>query len=193
MQRYRFWIHSRNAAGQPLEPSIIQAAEESIPMLVRYRRDEIGCESTINGLLQSVVERVSMAHRRKPIRKPAAYLHSAYRHVVDKFLERQNRFVSIDPGVCDAVAVRAAKSWEDDIHRRLVLEKVAKAMDPETRQIAIWRSVGYSTKDIGGFLSCDPRLVTVRYRRGVQRALRKVLERPERPSEIRTLRAFWCL
>lgn len=145
-----------------------------MPMLVRYRRDEIGCESTINGLLQSVVERVSRAHGRKSIRNPAAYLHSAYRHVVDKFLERQNRFISIDPGVCDAVAVTATTSWEDDIHRQMVLEKIAKAMDPETRQIAIWRSAGYSTEDIGGFLSCDPRLITVRYRRGVQRALRKV-------------------
>lgn len=145
-----------------------------MPMLVRYRRDEIGCESTINGLLQTVVERVSRAHRRKPIRKPAVYLQSAYRHLVDKFLERQSRSVGIDPRMCDAVAATVAKSWEDDIHRQLVLEKIGKAMDPQTRQIAIWRSAGYSMKDIGGFLSCDPCLVTKRYRRGVQRALRKV-------------------
>ena len=159
-----------------------------MPMLVRYRRDEIGCESTINGLLQSLVERVSRAHRRKPTRKPAAYLRSAYRHGVDNFLERQSRFVGIDPGVCDTAAVKAAKSWEDDIHRRLVLEKIAKAMDPQTRQIAIWRSAGYSTKDIGGLLSCDPRLVAVGYRRGVQRALRKVFGVAQPTSEICTLR-----
>ena len=93
MLRYRFWIHSKDASGHPLDETILKAAEENILTLTRYREKEIGCESTINALLQSVVEAASKANRGRTIRNPAGYLVSAYQHAVDKSLDRQKRWV----------------------------------------------------------------------------------------------------
>src|SRR5437762_6692397 len=178
MLRYRFWIHSKDASGHPLDETLLKAAEENILMLTRYREKEIGCESTINALLQSVVEAASKANRGRTIRNPAAYLVSAYQHAVDKFLDRQERWVSMDGATLERVHVECGPSWEDEMHRHMVLEKIMNAMDRETRQIAHWRSAGYSMNDIGRALSIRPRLAYSRYRRGVQKAVKRVFGPP---------------
>lgn len=139
----------------------------------RYRERELGCESTINRLLQAVVERASRANRAKTIRNPAAYLASAYQHAVDKFLDREEHYIPMDDAALDTLQPEHGRSWEEEIHRRLDWEKIWNAMDHQTRQVASWRAAGYSMKEIGRALSKDPRLAYVRFRRGVQRAVRK--------------------
>jgi hypothetical protein len=178
MHHYRFWIHSKDAAGRPLEDVILKAAEENTLTLTRYREKEIGCESMINALLQSVVEGASKAHQRRTIRNPVAYLRSAYQHAVDKFLDRQKRIVGMDTASLELAEMTRIASWEDAIHQRLVLEQILKAMDRETRQVAYWRWAGYSMNEIGLALSKSPRLIYFRYRRGVQKAVKKVLGSP---------------
>src|SRR5438874_10586288 len=122
MPRYQFWIHSKDADGRPLDETIVKAAEDNILTLTRYREKEIGCESMINALMQSVVEAVSKVSRRKTIRNPVAYLVSAYQHVVDKCLDRQQRLVSMEAASLELAQMASGTSGEDEIHRRLVLE-----------------------------------------------------------------------
>ena len=175
MPKYRFWIHSKDRDGRPLEDAIVQAAENNVAMLTHYRENEIGCESTINALLQTVVESASKAHRRRPIRNPAAYLLSCYQHAADKFLDRERRMVSMDTASLELTQIAETASWEDEIHRRLIREKIIKAMGPEGRRIAELRLAGYSMNEIGRALSENPRQMYFRYRREVQKALKKVL------------------
>ena len=61
MGRYRFWVHDKDTKGQPLNETILKAADEIGPDLARYRQQEIDCESTSNAMLQSAVEAASEA------------------------------------------------------------------------------------------------------------------------------------
>ena len=176
MPHYR--ICPKDANGDPLEEVILKTAEENIVMLTRYREREIGCESTIHGLLQSVVEAASRAYRRRKIRNPAAYLISAYQHAADKLLDRENRIVLMDSASLELIQIAPSVSWEDEVHRRLVLEKIMRAMDSETRRIAGLRLEGYSMDEIGRMLSKSPRRIYFRYRREVHKAVRKALGFP---------------
>ena len=178
MLRYRFWIHSKDADGRPLEDVILRAAEENILTLTRYREKEIGCESAINALLQAVVEAASRAHRRRTILNPSGYLVSAYQHAADRFLDRQRRIVGMDTASLELTEIARSGSLEDEILGRLVLEKIMGAMDRETRQIARLRLAGYSMNEIGRALSKSPRRIYFRYRREVQKAVNKVLGSP---------------
>ena len=64
MARYRFWFHDRDKDGKPINPDILEAAEEIAPTLARYREEEIDCESTSNDILQAAVEAASNATAR---------------------------------------------------------------------------------------------------------------------------------
>jgi hypothetical protein len=176
MPDYRFWIYPKDTDGRPLQDVILQAAEENVMALTRYREKEIGCESMINALLQSVVEAASKAHRRRAIRHPAVYLRSAYQHRADKLLDREKRMVSMDSVSFELGRIARTDSWEEDIHRRLVLEKILEAMERDMRPVARLWLAGYSMNEIGRTLSKDPRVIYFRYRREVQKALKKVLE-----------------
>jgi hypothetical protein len=185
MPRYRFWIYPKDADGRPLEDVILKAAEENITILTRYREKEIGCESMINTLLQSVVEAASKAHRRRAIQNPIAYLRSAYQHRADKLLDRQKRIVGIDSAWLELPRMVWSVSLEEDIHRRLVLEKILRVMDRDMCQVARLLLAGYSVNEIGRTLSKDPRRLYFRYRRELQKALKKILGPAAIPSHGR--------
>ena len=171
MARYRFWIHDKDRKGQPLDENILKTAEEIAPTLARYRRHEIDCESTSNDILQSAVEAASKAKRRNQVDNPPGYLTSIYKRIVDKFLDRQQKLVPVDDAFLEDLAnVGQACSFDDVIHNRLLMERLIDEMDPETRQICIWRLEGYSEAEIAKLLHTTPNAISVRYTRGFKKA-----------------------
>jgi RNA polymerase sigma factor (sigma-70 family) len=178
MARYRFWIHDKDRKGRPLDEDILKTAEDLAPTLTRYRRNEIDCESTSNDILQSAVEAASKARRTNHVENPPGYLTSIYKRIVDKFLDRQQRLVPVDDAFLEDLAnVGQARSFEDVIHNRLLMEQLIDAMDPETRQICTWRLEGYSEAEIAKLLNTTPNAVSVRYTRGFRKAAKIALHR----------------
>ena len=177
MGAYRFWFYGKDDKGRPLDANILRAAEEIAPTLARYREHEIGCDSTINTLLQSAIEAASRAKRMKPIGNPIGYLTFAYKRIVDRFLHRGQKIVSVDDKRLGELSdAQGNTSFENQIHLRLFLEKVIDSMDSDTRQIFDWRLRGYSMKKIAKELRITPNTLSARYMRGVKRAMKQVAE-----------------
>jgi len=177
MFRYRFWIHKKDDKGRPLDESIVKAAEEIAPTLARYRQREIRCESTTNSMLQSAVEAASKANRGRPIDNPVAYITSIYEHIVDRSLNRKRRLVPVGDEILEELMNdREHISFEEMMHNRLLLEKLLKAMEEDTRQICDLRLRGYSINEIAKSRGVTPNTLSAQYKRGVKRAMKKVFE-----------------
>jgi RNA polymerase sigma factor (sigma-70 family) len=176
MARYRLWLHNKNKKGQPLDESVLKAAEDIAPLLTRYRQHEIDCESTTNDILQSAVEAASDATRKKTIANPAGYLVSIYRRFVDKFLDHHKKIMPVDDEFLEDLAnAEHAPSFEEWMHNRLVIEQLLKLMDPDTRRICRWRLAGYSESEIAKRLGITPNAVSVRFTRGFKEAAKNLL------------------
>jgi RNA polymerase sigma factor (sigma-70 family) len=183
MARYRFWIRDKDRTGQPIDESILKTAEEMAPTLTRYRQQEIDCESTSNDMLQAAVEAASKATTRDQIENRHGYLASIYRRIVDKFLERDKKFVPVDEDFLEDLAnAGPSQSFEDMIHNRLLLERLLKSMDPETRQICNWRLEGYSEKEIAKLMGTTPNAISMRYTRGFKKAKKNAFQSSRRPK-----------
>jgi RNA polymerase sigma factor (sigma-70 family) len=122
------------------------------------------------------VEAASQATQNSTIENPPGYLTSVYKRIVDKFLARKKRLVPADDSLLEVLAnTEGVGSFEDAMHDRLLVEKILKAMDPDTRRICQWRSQGYSMRDIAKELKITPACLSVRYRRGLRKAASDVL------------------
>jgi DNA-directed RNA polymerase specialized sigma24 family protein len=75
----------------------------------------------------------------------------------------------------DLANVGQARSFEDVIHNRLLMERLIDAMDP--RQICSWRLEGYSEAEIAKLLHTTPNAISVRYTRGFKKAAKTALHR----------------
>src|SRR6185369_17383395 len=103
----------------------------------------------------------------------SGYLTRVYKRLVDKFLDRAQKLVPVDDVFLEDLAnAGSSSSFEDVIHNRLILEKLLKAMDRETWQICMWRLEGYSESEIAKQLQMTPNAVSVRYTRGLKKAVK---------------------
>src|SRR5215831_4976760 len=183
MARYRFWFYDRDKKGQPLDPTILKAAEKIAPKLTRYRQKEIDGESTANDILQTAVEAASSAISRRSIENPASYLASIYKHFVDKFLGRRKQLIPVGDDFLESLAnSEKVPSFEEWIHNRLTLEKLLRLMNAETRRICCWRLEGYSESEIATRLGSTPNAVSVRFTRGLKEAEKLLLAGKRRPQ-----------
>ena len=177
MARYRFWFNDKDRNGQPLDENVLKTAEKIAPVLTRYRHQEIDCESKCNDMLQEAVEAASRATRRNPISNLAGYLARTYKHIVDNFLERKIRLIPVDDDFLENLAnAQHAPSFEEWMHNRLVLEKLLKSVDRETRLIWNWRMAGYSETEIAKLLGITANTVSMRVTRGLKEAAKDLLQ-----------------
>ena len=184
MAQYPSWIHDKDKRGQPLDKSILKAAEDIGQSLVRYRRQELDSESTAHAILQTAVEAASKANRTAQIENPPGYLTSVYKRIVDKFLSRQKKLVPVDDNYLEDLANSGhGISFEDMIHNRLMLEQLLKAMDSDTRLICQWRLEGYSVNEIANELGITPNCLSVRYTRGLKKAVENVTRNRRGPTK----------
>ena len=137
----------------------------------RHRQKEVDCESTSNRNLPSAVEAASQATQNSTIENPPGYLRSVYKRIIDKFLARKKRFVPADDSFLEVLATTEGPgSFEDAMHDRLLIEKILKAMDPDTRRICLCRLQGYSMREIAKRLKITSDCLSVRYTRGLRKA-----------------------
>ena len=177
MARYRFWFNDKDRDGQPLDKHVLDTAEKIAPVLSRYRHQEIDCESTCNDMLQEAVEAASRASRKNPIANLAGYLARIYKHIVDNFLERKNKLIPVDDDFLETLAnAQLAPSFEEWMHNHLVLEKLMKSADRETRLIWGWRIAGYSESEIAKRLGTTANTVSMRVTRGLREAAKDLLQ-----------------
>ena len=174
MARHRFWLYKKDRKGRPIDKAILKIAEEIGPDLGPYGQKEVDCESTSNGMLPSAVEAASQATHNSE--NPAGYWTSVCKRIVDKFRARKKRLVPADDSFLEVLAnTEGAGSFEDAMHDRLLVEKILKAMDSDTRRICQWRLQGYSMREIAKELKITPGCLSVRYRRGLKKAASDVL------------------
>jgi DNA-directed RNA polymerase specialized sigma24 family protein len=177
MAYYEFWIHDKDKNGEPLDERILKAVKEILSTLIRYRFQEIGCESTANEILQSAVEAASKSASHKRIDNPHGYITRIYRNFVDNFLDQWSRLVPVENKILEFLAnSRRMGSVEELINSRLDLEKLMRVMDAETRRIYNWKRVGFSIGDIAKELRITPNAVSIRLWRGTQKALQNLRE-----------------
>ena len=174
MGRYRFWLYKKDRKGRPIDKAILKIAEEIGHDLAPYRQKELD-ESTSNEMLQSAVEAASQATQNSTIEDPPGYLTSVYKRIVDRFLSRKKRLVPADDSFLVLANSGGSESFEDTIQDRVPLEKILKAMDPDTRRICQWRLQGYSMLEIAKELKITPDCLSVRYTRGLKKAASHVL------------------
>src|SRR5262249_4888856 len=99
------------------------------------------------------------------------------KRVVGKFLAREKRLVLVNDSLLEDLANSEGRlSLEGPIHNRLLVEKILKAMDPDTRRICQWRVQGNSMRAIAKELKITPNCLSVRYTYGLRNAARKVLD-----------------
>jgi RNA polymerase sigma factor (sigma-70 family) len=177
MAHYQFWFHDKDKKGRPLDKNILRAAEEIAPSLARYRKREIDSESTSNDLMQEAIEAASDATRKNPIANPAGYITSIYKRFVDKSLTHKRKLIPVDDEFLeDLETSEHAPSFEEWMHKRLILEKLLKLMDPDTCRICRWRLEGYSESQIAERLGISANAVSVRFTRGFKDAARELLK-----------------
>jgi hypothetical protein len=176
MARYRFWLYKKDRKGRPIDKPILKIGEKIGPDLAPCGQKEVDCESPSNEILQSAVEAASQATQSSTIENPPGYLTSLYKRIVDKFLPRKKRLVSIDDSFLENLAnSEAIASFEDAMHDRVLVERILKAMDPDTRRICQWRLQGYSMREIAKGLKMTPDCLSVQYTRGLMKAASDVL------------------
>src|SRR4030095_7780137 len=176
MARYRFWFKDKDRNGQPLDENVLKTAEKIAPVLTRYRHQEIDCDSTCNDMLQEAVEAASKASIKNPISNVAGYIARIYKHIVDNSLERKNKLIPVDDDFLETLAnFQNAPSFEDWMHNRLVLEKIIKSVDQETRLIWGLRIAGYSESEIAKRLGTTPNNVSMRVTRGLKEAAKNLI------------------
>jgi RNA polymerase sigma factor (sigma-70 family) len=174
MARYRFWLYKKDRKGRPIDKAILKIAEEIGPDLGPYGQKEVDCESTSNGMLPSAVEAASQAAHNSE--NPPGYWTSVYKRIVVKFLARKKRLVPADDSFLEVLAhTEGPESFEDAMPDRLLVEKILKAMDRDTRRICQWRLQGYSMREIAKELKITPDCLSVGYRRGLKKAASDVL------------------
>jgi RNA polymerase sigma factor (sigma-70 family) len=142
----------------------------------RHRQKEVDCESTSNRNLPSAVEAASQATQNSTIENPPGYLTSVYKRIADKFLARKKRLAPADDSFLELLAnTEGPESFEDAMPDRLLVEKILKVMDRDTRRICQWRLQGYSMREIAKELKITPDCLSVRYGRGLKKAASDVL------------------
>jgi DNA-directed RNA polymerase specialized sigma24 family protein len=77
----------------------------------------------------------------------------------------------------------ASASFEEVVHNRLMLEQLLGAMDTDTRQICQWRLQGFSVNEIAKELGMTPNCLSVRYTRGLKKAVSQVLNSRRGPKK----------
>ena len=181
---YRFWFHNKDDKGQPLDETLLKAAEENAPALTRYREEELDSESTANELLQKAIEAGSKAKRTRPIENPIAYITSVYHHFVDNYLDGLNKVVLVDDEILEElVNTGRVESFERVVHNDLLFEKLMDLMDPKTRQICDLILQGYTQKEIAKDLGISPNSLTVEFNRGLSKTAKRISKRFRRPNK----------
>jgi RNA polymerase sigma factor (sigma-70 family) len=176
MAPYPFGLHDKDKEGRPLDKTNFKIAEEIGPDFARYRQEKVDGESTSNAL-QSPAEAASQAGRNSKTESSLGYLTPVYKRIVNKFLARKKGLVPVNDSFLEDLAnFEKRQSCEDTIHKRLLVEKILTAMDPDTQRICQWRLQGYSMREIAEELKITPNCLSVRYTRGLKKAATEVLD-----------------
>jgi DNA-directed RNA polymerase specialized sigma24 family protein len=179
MSPYQLWLSEIDEEGNALDPDILKAARELEPTFLRYRQNEIGCESMTNTIAQKAVEAASNAAHGRPVENPKAYLLSVFMRRVNRFLDRQARNVALDDLSDDHLKKVMKASDENPIERQLSLHELLDCMDEETRRVSLLRFQGYSMTEIADQMSVTRACLSVRYRRGLLQAEAKLRGRSQ--------------
>ena len=169
-----FWLRDKDKKSRPIDKTIFKVAEEIGPDPQRYRQEKVACESTSKAMLQPAAAASQVVQTSKS-ENSLGYLTSVYKRTLDKFLAREKRLVLvIDSFLKDLANSERHPSLEDPIHNRLLVEKILKAMDPDTRRICQWRLQGYSMREIAKELKITLNCLSIRYTCGLKNATSKV-------------------
>lgn len=174
---YALWISNRDEEGAPVDPQFIQAAYTLEPILFRYRRRELGCESVTATLIQSAVNSASRAAHSQPIENPTGYLLTVFTRKVDKYLTISGFEVAVEDDFIEDLSVRDVdpRSVSRILEDRVLFCQLKCHMDDWTRMVLGMRLFGYSNEEIARDLGEPANRVAVRFWRGMKKAANLLL------------------
>jgi DNA-directed RNA polymerase specialized sigma24 family protein len=174
--KYALWVADRDEKGVPVDPRFVQAAYALEPTLFSYRRRELGCESITATLVQASVNAASRAAHSQPVSNPVGYLLTTFTRKVDKQLANADREVPVEDDFIEDINSREeSKNYVVRIlENRILLQQVKDQMHEWTRQVLNMRIAGYSIEEIARDLGEPANRVSVRYLRGVAKAVERL-------------------
>jgi DNA-directed RNA polymerase specialized sigma24 family protein len=170
---YEIWISEVDSTGAQRDERVVKAARRLRHFFLRYRQRELGCPSLANTLAEQAVDKVCGTTNPKTIRHPHSYLKAAYIHVVDRYLHRERRFVSVDFERDDERLPTQLVSEAElqNLERLLQIKEVLAAMDQQTLSVFAARRAGYTGKEIARGLGITANALYTSYSRGLTRVI----------------------
>jgi RNA polymerase sigma factor (sigma-70 family) len=177
--KYSLWLSEQDEAGALVDPRFVQAAYALEHKFFRYRQKELGCESMAATLIQSSVNVASRAAQGSHVSNPANYLFTTFTRLVDRHLAHAARESPIEDEFVEELVHQEQdnSSFARLLEHRILLDQIKEQMDEWTRQVVNMRVAGYSTAEIAQDLGLSVNVVSVRYLRGVSRAVGRLLHR----------------
>lgn len=185
---FLLWVSPVDLHGVPADPMFLRAAERIGCDFLSYRARDINDPSRSLELAERAVHLASRARKKRPVEDAVRYLFRTFTNLVDREVERNRRFVSLDENLLHALSRKQLSETEADLTESIRWREALDTLDPTMRWV-FWRLYwGYSVNEIAEQLGISPNTLSQRIRR-TRKHLKKVLDRGRtleaRSSDVR--------
>ncbi len=170
---YEIWIGEVDSSGAKRDPRVVEAARKMQHFFLHYRQSELGCPSLANTLAEQAVDKVCEAVQQAAIEHPHSYLKIAFMHLVNRYLYRERRLVSVDFARDDERVPEQLVSEADvrNLERFIQIKEILRVMDAQTLSVFAARRAGYSGKQIADRMGITTNALYTSYCRGLARVI----------------------
>ena len=163
--------------GRDLRPDVRQAGHKVWHWVCVKAQELLGDPNDAAEVLETSVQTVS-----RYLDKKSVAVHSAdqsglvavvcYRSLLRLAKKRRLRLIA---PVSDLAEVLRAPDWRDEVERRLLIEELARELDPKTRGLLRLRINGFDWKEIGRMVELTPEAIRRKFWRDVRKAYLRLM------------------
>jgi DNA-directed RNA polymerase specialized sigma24 family protein len=168
-----FWIRPEDHRGQPVDSRVLDASHRLWPWAYRHVQRELRDGAYAAELLEQVAMDVSSRLHLEPAvaRNLRGYLITAFHHRVrwERLKNSRLAYEGLLPDL-DGKYQLSVRDWPAAIESELVLRFLISYLPHELRHTLHYRMLGFSWKQIGGFIGISAKQAKSRFYYGVQKA-----------------------
>lgn len=183
---YGDWFISKDKTGSPVDEKLVTAAREAWPHVLAHARRQLSdkhfgpdktafAEEVWRAVLQSVARALQRrTDHQPPIADLPSYLIGAFHRRFNRALKREQKiadrleFVSSTQDL-ERLQGAVDSHWVSDLERTIAINEIIEHMDPWTREAWKARELGYSWKEIAGYLGQNEQQVQMKFRYGLKK------------------------
>lgn len=164
-------------SGRELRPDVRQAAHKVWQWVCAKAQELLGDPNDAAEVLETSVKTVS-----RYLDAEGVSLHSTdqaglvavvcYRSLLRLATKRRLKLIA---PVSDLAEVLRAPDWRDEVERRLLIEELARELDPKTRGLLRLRINGFDWKEIGRMVGRTPEAIRRQFWRDVRKAYLRLM------------------